>query len=299
MTIKATFTPNSKTRPSLGEGLKFRPTMTKPRPGRVWYNLLIGGGSSDLSTRCILPEVLKTGYDMTLLRHAKIAAKFGAEGMVIRNPGGCVESMDFDQWLKAWPDGRERAKRTVEFISGMQSACEILGTYPAVYLGSVSLDPYWREVDEMERMDEHERVISASIAFIPNGAPIIIDGAGAEPNGESVSLSAWGTQTLQNRGPVWCEPWPSTTSPWNQSRGFTQSDYYRKLINRQIEYPGKMASGPDVVARQVILVEETPEPSLEEVISWMRLGLTVAVKPDEDGLYQGLNAAQMERKAYS
>lgn len=290
MNIKATFTPTGK--PTLVNPIEAHPTMMRPRVGRVWYNLLIGCGCS--AFRGILPEALNTGYDKTIDRHAKIAELFGAEGMLIRNPGGTDGSMDFDQWLKAWPDGRERAKRTAQFRRGMYAAMDILGFFPAVYLGSLKTDPYWATLAASTFWEELGEMLSQSIAFIPAAAPIVIDGAGSDIQ---VSDKVRYCPCLNNRGPVWCEPWPKQSGPWYESRGFTQSDYLRKLLNRSIPYAAEIATGPAVFARQVVMVEETPEPPIAEVISWMRLGLTVAVKPDENGLYQGMTAAQMEREA--
>ena len=59
-------------KPAMPKGKK--DPATPARVGRVWYNLIVGGGSPYVSTRKILPEVLATGYGCTLCSARKWAA---------------------------------------------------------------------------------------------------------------------------------------------------------------------------------------------------------------------------------
>jgi hypothetical protein len=260
------------------------------RIGRVWYNLLVGGGSADGSTRKILPEVLATNYHCTLARHAAIAKKFGAVNMIIRNPGGCgVGDMEFEQWMLAWPTFEERLAKTFSFQAGCHAIVEALGVLPAVYLGMVNEKRPWSTFTS--------RTLRAAIMevtkFIPQGCVVVVDGSGV---GDSTSVSV--LLHLQELGyRIGCEPWPvagQLLSNMAQLLGVTASDYFRRWSKGEIADAPKMTSIKDVGERQLILVEETPEPRLAEVLGWLRMGLSVAVKPDESGLYQKHTAREME-----
>jgi len=278
-------------KPAMPKGKK--DPATPARVGRVWYNLIVGGGSPYVSTRKILPEVLATGYGRTLARHAAIAKKFGAVNMIIRNPGGCgAGDMEFEQWMLAWPTFEDRVAQTFAFQDGCAAIKEVLGVLPAVYLGMVNGKRPWSTCTPRQL----RAAVMGVTAFIPQGCTVVVDGAGV---GDETSVSV--LLHLEDTGyGIGCEPWPVADKPvanTAQLLGVTASDYFRRWSNGKIADAPKMASIEEVGERQLILVEETPEPRLAEVVGWLRLGLSVAVKPDESGLYQGHTARQMERMA--
>ena len=54
-----------------------------------------------------------------------------------------------------------------------------------------------------------------------------------------------------------------------------------------------MDISPEVKATQWLLTAEKQEPSIKECSDWVKQGLRLYVKPDEQGFYQGLRAPQI------
>lgn len=272
------------------------------RIGRVWYAMLVGGASTDLPSRKILPEVLSTGYEATIRRHAIEARNFGAVNMVILNPGGTVfGEMEFDQWPRCYPDTHTRARMSASFRRGVWAAMGILGATPMVYLGSVKLAPGINQ--RWDALDDAELAIAveACVDFIPNECPIAIDGSGA---GDAMS---WRVAMILNaRGHmVGCEPWPLIGSYWASDQttfgGITNSgllrQYFDPSTTQYRDYGSRMDLSRGVCERQIILTAESPEPGISELGRWMRIGMSIAVKPGPDCKYHGMNAREIERAA--
>jgi hypothetical protein len=245
----------------------------------------------------MLPEVDNTGFEVTLQRHATMAANFGAYNMLLRNPGGTDDkSMQFEQWLLRHPEVSNRVDNTSKFRRGVQHCLKSLGRLPAVYLGCVKEDGMWAWYDNEELIE----LVRECVRFIPRGCRIFIDGAGSDTGAGAISPKV--IAILKGMGyPGGVEPWISIHSSLATDRevmGVTASGYYRALMaTPHSGYAPEMLPINISASRQLLMVEEAAEPPIQEIVGWLAQGLDVAVKPDEACLYQGYTAYDIERAA--
>ena len=287
------------------------PDPESPRVGRVYYALLLGGASTDLTTRKMNPEVLKDGYEAVLTRHAEEARRFGAVNMLLLNPGGTVNGeMEFDQWPKMWPDPFDRAKHGESFAWGVRACIKELGVAPIVYLGSVKPDMIrginmnWHNATAS--CDRLRMAVLDVLQGISSECPIVIDGAGSDTDIDAGGGLSWDVANIIRRnrkGGVGCEPWPMLGGPWADDRstfGVTQLPYLRKIWDPATpegkDYGAKIDRSRCVVERQITIASDSPETDPAELVTWLSRGVSVAVV-SRGGLYHGYTARQLERMA--
>ena len=287
------------------------PDPESPRVGRVYYALLLGGASTDLTTRKMNPEVLKDGYEAVLTRHAEEARRFGAVNMLLLNPGGTVNGeMEFDQWPKMWPDPFDRAKQTESFAWGVRACIRELGVAPIVYIGSVKVDAKrginqrWAEVSAT--YDRLKMAVLDVLQGIPGECPIAIDGSGSETDIDGGAGLSWQVANIirwNRKGGVGCEPWPMLGSKWASDPstfGVTQLPYLRKIWDPTTpegkDYGVKIDRSRAVAERQIAIASDNPETDPAELVKWLSRGVSVAVV-SRGGLYHGYTARQLERLA--
>jgi len=275
--------------------------------GNVWSALLVGGASPDIAARCMHPTVLASGYYECVREHVARAKAFGASNVVVLNPGGTdAGEMQFDQWLLAWPDVRERAKRAIDFQRAIGHASAAFRRKPAVYLGSVHprCFPAWSALSR----EELAYAVCECVSFIPRGCRVVIDMAGVDVDENdklSDSASERVAYALYGAGMgIACEPWPSQDSTFNaddRSMGFTNSAYLRQILSMDDSGGGQhgreIDRSPSVANRQVAIIAEAVEPSPEELIGWLAIGIGVAVNPGADGKYHGYTAEELRSEA--
>jgi len=267
-------------------------------PANLWVNELIGGAGSDPYTRCLRPELLSKGWALYLRDLAARVRRFGATRVLLRNPWGTGDGMDFDQLLRAHPEFGDRCRAAAEFQAGVLD--NFKGIQVWAYLGSAKLRPYWSTT--FAATDAASRV--AAVAHIAESlrgiaqccTGVVIDGAGSDASPGCGQLVGY----VRSRGlVVGCEPRPTVETIWQRpgtvvsdAPAFTQSDYFRAI---QAGIPGvkfkPLSAGP-----QVVFVEESPDPPLAFTTGLLRTGIDAAVPVDEAGRYQGLSADEIRRR---
>jgi len=277
----------------------------------LFYVQLVGGVSQDLSTRCIDPEVLKHGYEIVMTKHAAEAAAFGAFQALVVNPFGTVDGeMEFDQWLRRFPDQFDRAEALRDFCPGVDAYRNYLGRAPMIYLGSVRTNPAlginsrWRFRD----LATLKYLVAHCLEPFESDCPIVMDGAGFDLNNDGPSESglSWDVADIieeTRTGGVGCEPWPHQESPfaWIRSRfGVTDIRYLRRLLDvngsEWAAAGSKIEQSLDCVQRQWVIASDSPETPIEEIVYLLRMGVNVGVV-SRGGLYHGKSAAEIEWEA--